>query len=332
MSRYIYPARAVAAALALSSAACGSSAFDCPDHEGEPVECADLPDVSGAIRFDDLGYSAGLGRVIAPLRADGVALIDPDSLAVTLLGGFGDAGSATEGAGLILVADRDAREVVAVDPASGDRVASASTAGGPDYVRYVETAGEVWVAEPGSGVEIFRLELDPPALTAVDSIPTPGGPEGLTVSPTRGAVYVHGPGGQIMVLDVEGRTVDATWNYDCLGSHGIPALDDERGLLLAGCADGGEVHLIDLQDGRDLGGHAVGGGAALMAFSAESGHFYSRGDPGSSIAVLAAGDGLELVGEVEGSESGHCLVADDRGQVWTGDEPGGKVLRIQDPF
>jgi hypothetical protein len=29
--------------------------------------------------------------------------------------------------------------------------------------------------------------------------------------------------------------------------------------------------------------------------------------------------------------AGHCLIADAEGNVWTGDEPGGEVVRIHDP-
>jgi hypothetical protein len=319
-------------AAALVAGCGGASSFDCPDRADGEAACAELPGVSGSVGFDDLAYSARLGRVLAPLRGDGVALVDPDSLEATMLAGFGDAGSAAEGAGLVLVADRDAGEIAAVDPATGDPVASAPTERRPDYVRYVEAAGEIWVTEPGSGVEIFRLDADAGEIARVASISTPGGPEGMAVSERRGEVYVHGPGGAILVLDIAGRAVTATWDYDCTSSHGIPALDDERGLLLAGCGADGEVHLIDVEDGRDLGGHATGGGESLMAFSAEAGHFYSRGDPGAPIAVLAAGDGLELLGEVQGSEKGHCLVADQRGDVWTGDEPGGQLIRIRDPY
>jgi hypothetical protein len=321
----------IIAPVAVLLAACGTSSFNCPDREGGPAACADLPGVSGSIRFDDLSYSAGLGRIIAPLRAKGVALIEPDGLDAAILGGFGDAGSAAEGAGVVLVTDRERGEVVAVDPASGERIASAPTARWPDYVRYVEATDEIWVTEPGAGIEIFRLDQDAAALDRVASVATPGGPEGIAVSATRREVYVHGPAA-LLVVDVDSRSVTATWSYDCAGTHGIPALDEQRGLLLAGCADNGEVHLIDLDSGRDLGGHATGGGAPLMAFSSVTGHFYSRGDPGTAIAVLAGGDGLDLLGQVEGSESGHCLIADASGNVWTGDEAGGQVVRIRDPF
>jgi hypothetical protein len=160
---------------------------------------------------------------------------------------------------------------------------------------------------------------------------TGGGPEGIAASPTRHRVYVHGPGPAIIALDTGTHQVTDRWPYACTGAHGIPALDDPAGLLLAGCGTGGEVHLLDVGgDGADLGKYVGGSGAALMAFSPTRGHLYARGDPGATIATLQPADGLSVLDTTTGSEAGHCLAADDRGHIWTGDEPGGRLLRLDD--
>jgi hypothetical protein len=99
-------------------------------------------------------------------------------------------------------------------------------------------------------------------------------------------------------------------------------------MLLAGCDRGG-VHLLDIEgdDGADLGGRGVGDGAPLMAFSTVTGRFYARSDPGGKIESFTAAEGLPEGSPLDGSERGHCLVADDRGSVWTGDAETGELVR-----
>ncbi len=315
---------------ALLLCACTAKPFDCVDVGA--AACADIPGVTGSVGWDDLAYDPERGRVIAATRGHGVvALVAVDSLEVTTIDGFGDAGSAAAAGGRVAVIDRAADEVVLVDPDSGERIAAA-TAHGPDYVRWAADVGELWVTEPGHGIEAFRIDADPPGLTSLGVFPTGGGPEGLVISAARHRGYVHGSSGVVIAVDTSTHAVSDRWVYACPSAHGIPALDDEDGLLLAGCGTGGEVHLLDLDDGGvDLGKHTVGSGAALMAYSPATGHLYARGDPGATIATLEPAVDMPLVGDLIGSESGHCLVADDSGHVWTGDEPGGRLLRIDDP-
>src|SRR4051812_19785887 len=89
----------------------------CSDPAG--VEAA-LERGSPGIGFDDLRYSPTLGRVLAPGgRAGVLALIDPDTLAVSTIAGFSGspeyagghdqgATSVDEGGGMLFVTDRDA--------------------------------------------------------------------------------------------------------------------------------------------------------------------------------------------------------------------------------
>ena len=58
--------------------------------------------------------------------------------------------------GLLFVVDRTALRLDVLDPASGKIVAGAALSSGPDYVRYVEKTGEIWVTEPDEDrIEIF---------------------------------------------------------------------------------------------------------------------------------------------------------------------------------
>ncbi len=141
------------AVLVMLAAACGSGGDEA---EARPDMVVELPGAEHPTDFDDLTYAAGLGRVLVPALDAGLYLIDPNTGEVTRFDDVGAVYSATEGDGTLLVADRDASTIAAVDPASGRTIATAETRATPDYVRYVAATNEVWVTEPGArGIEIF---------------------------------------------------------------------------------------------------------------------------------------------------------------------------------
>jgi hypothetical protein len=99
------------------------------------------------IGFDDLGFASTLRKVMVPGGRTGtLALIDPDSKNIEIIGGFSErAGyvgghgegitSSDSGRGLMYVTDRSARLLDIVDPQTKEIIASAQLASGPDYVR-----------------------------------------------------------------------------------------------------------------------------------------------------------------------------------------------------
>lgn len=321
----------IAAAAALG--ACGSS------QESAGVDAAahvvDLPDAADEIDFDDISYSPRLRRVLVPTGESGLYLVEPKSGKATRLEGADSVDSADEGRGLLFLLDREKQTISVIDPANGKRLSSASTAAPPDYVRYAPSTDEIWVSEPGAsppGIEVFALRDEPTATPRrVAFIAVPDGPEGLTINSPRRAAYTH-VGSDLVSIDLEQRTITSRWPTGCHGTHGFPRVDDRDGLALAGCADNGEVSLLDLDDqGRQLGRYKAGGGEALPAYSQPTGHFYARGDPGTRIATLEPSrDGLKLIREVEVPQNGHCLTADGLGHYWTCDADHGRVRRFDD--
>src|SRR5262249_48675346 len=122
------------------------------------------------IGFDDLGFAPTLRKVMVPGGSTGkLALIDPDSQNMEIIGGFseraGYSGGHGEGItsadacrGLIYVTDRSARLLDIVDPQAEKIIGSTRLASGPDYVRCVSETNEVWVTEPGAErIEIFSI-------------------------------------------------------------------------------------------------------------------------------------------------------------------------------
>src|SRR5215471_7450583 len=116
-----------------------------------------MPSGDSGIGFDDLRYSSALHRVLVPAGRTGTLdLVDPDTLAVTSIPGFGTVASYSgghddgptsvdEGNGVLYVTDRTAGKLDVVDPAAGRIVSSVALGSGPDYVRFVKTTNEVWV-------------------------------------------------------------------------------------------------------------------------------------------------------------------------------------------
>src|SRR6266849_4455432 len=119
-----------------------------------------LPGGEGGIGFDDMGFAPSIHKVLVPAgRSGNLDLIDPDTKQVTAIGGFssrksfgGGHGqgvtSADEGRGILFATDRDAKQLIVIDPKTLSIIATAPLASGPDYVRYVAATNEVWVTEP----------------------------------------------------------------------------------------------------------------------------------------------------------------------------------------
>ena len=162
-----------------------------------------FPGGSQGIGFDDLGFAPALRKVMVPGGWTGkLALIDPDSQKIEIIGGFsegaGYSGGHGEGItsadacrGLMYVTDRSGKLLDIVDPQANKIVASARLASGPDYVRFVRDTNEVWVTEPGAErIEIFTLSSENNAVpTHSGFIAVLGGPESLVIG--RGRAFTH---------------------------------------------------------------------------------------------------------------------------------------------
>lgn len=325
---------ALAAALALS---CGPARADAP----VPLS---LPGGAPGIGFDDLGFSARLGRVLVPAGRSGrLDLVDPRTRAVTAIEGFSASPHAERGHDFgvtsvdddgrrLLVTDRTARKLELVDPKARAIVGAAPLAGGPDYVRSVGP-GEVWVTEPDAEqIEIFRVpEGAHPKPIHAGTISVPGGPESLVVDRARGRAYANLWGGQTVAIDLAKRKLVARWDNGCKGSRGL-ALDGARGLLLVGCAEGA-ASVIGLSDGKLRGHLASGRGVDIIAYSPSSHHLFLPGGRSATMAILdVAGSGaLKLVETVPTAPGAHCVASDDAGHAWVCDPGAGRLLVVSDP-
>jgi DNA-binding beta-propeller fold protein YncE len=301
-----------------------------------------FPGGSQGIGFDDLAFAPGLRRVIVPGGGTGkLALIDPDSQKIEIIGGFseraGYSGGHGEGItsadacrGLVYVTDRSGKLLDIVDPQANKIVASARLASGPDYVRLVRDTNEVWVTEPGAQrIEIFTLSSENTAApTHSGFIAVPGGPESLVIG--HGRAFTHLWNGKTLAIDLRTRMIVERWANDCKGSRGI-ALDEKRGFLFAGC-DEGKLSVLDLKSGKLLSEASSGSGVDVIAYNQKLAHVYLPGAESATIAIVAISPNgaSKVLRTAETVEGAHCATVDDRDQVYVCDPVHGKILVFKD--
>jgi len=174
-------------------------------HARAAMESVTLPGGEGGVGLDDLRYARALQRVLVPAGRTGrLDLVDPVTGTVESIHGFAEAAagrsghgegttSADEGAGLVFAIDRTRLSLDVIDPGTRTIVASAPLAGGPDYVRFVASARELWVTEPDAEqIEVFRLpEGAAPMPERSGLVPVVGGPESLVIDDRRARAYSH---------------------------------------------------------------------------------------------------------------------------------------------
>jgi hypothetical protein len=304
-----------------------------------------LPGGAAGIGFDDLMFDAGLGRVIAPAgRTGNLDLIDPATLAVTAINGFAAASqfdgghdfgttSADAGGGLLFAIDRNASKVLVVDPARKVIVASAALGGTPDYLRYATLTRELWVTEPDTErIEVFAVpQGSSPVPAHVTFITVRGGPESMVIDGTRQAAYTHLWNGGTVAVDLRSRAIRATWPNGCAASRGI-ALDEPRGLLFAGCAEGKAVVLDVAHNGSQLASLSFGSGVDVISYNPALAHLYLPGTTSATMGIIGVGaqGALVLLGTADIPSGAHCVVADNHGQAWVCDPAHGQLLLVKD--
>ncbi len=306
-----------------------------------------LPGGAGGIGFDDLVFSDELHEVIVPAGRSGrVDLVDPGTRAIESIDGFSRAASrgrgheqgttsADAGAGYVFAIDRTRRTLAAVDPRAKRIVTRATLGGGPDYVRWVGAAHEVWVTEPGREVvETFRFDGgSPPRLTRTGAISVPGGPESLVVDAAHHRAYTNTFRDETVAIDVDSHAISARWPNHCRGARGI-ALDASRELVFVGCDEGKAVSLDVAHGGRTTGDAKAGEGVDGIAYSRALGHLYAPAADGANVTVIGVGPRgeLEALGTVAAAPEAHCAAADDRGNVYVCDPRRGQLLVFRDPY
>ncbi len=317
-------------------------AAGCRQTPPDGVAVVPLPDGRPGIGFDDLQFSKSYGVLAPGGRSGYLDLVDPVSRAVTAVSGFSreplhfaghdqGATAVAEGAGLLFVTDRTTQRLYVADATARQVVATAPVATSPDYVRYVPQTNELWVTEPDAEqIEVFTLAGSQPMHAAL--IQTPGGPESMVIDRTRDVAYTHLWGGATISVDVHTRAIVAQWSNGCGGSRGI-ALDEARGFVFAGCAEGRGT-VADVGNGGALVGtlDVPAMGVDVIDYAPSLGHLYLPGQFNGMMAIVGvdATGQLTLLQTVRTIGGAHCVVADDLGHAYVCDPDNGELLVYPD--
>ena len=329
-----------------------------PGDAGPLVVPVPLPDGNGGIGFDDLLYSPVLKKLIAPAgRTGDVDLVDPLTLAVTVLGGFskttmftlgkhrsGSTSADVEGSGHSLYAiDNETKTVRVVDLATKMITFTTMLAAAPDYARWIATTSELWVSGPNNpgvtasanpGIEIFTLPAGAAPVHAA-LIPISNGPEGMAVDNQRKRVYTDSFQGKTYSVDIAGRTVVETWSNGCPGLTVDLQVDEARGFVMVPCATPGRVAVLDAgHGGKMLGELSTGSGVDVCAYNATLHHFYMAGQTSADLSIvgISAAGVPTLLGKVPTTMGSQMVAADELGNAWVGDPGGGRLLKIRDTY
>lgn len=312
-----------------------------PEPAGDLVE---LPGGSPGIGFDDLRYSPSLHRVLVPGGRSGrLNLVNPDTLEVTSIPGLSQSSdysgghddgptSVDEARGRLFVTDRTSHELVMIDPVARTILGETGLNASPDYVRYVASRQELWIAEPSADqIEIFSWPDDDVMPVSVAIVPFPNGPESLVIDESRGRAYTHHWQGSTVAIELDTRKTVATWPNGCAASRGI-ALDEERGWLFAACSEG-TAAVIDVTSGELLSTLQKGAGFDVIGYAPELRHLYLAGSACDCLIIARVSNSgtLHLVERVPAPGESTCVTADDAGHAWVCDPEAGSLYRVDDP-
>ncbi len=310
-----------------------------------PSRTIAVPGGALGIGFDDMAYFPALHRVVVPAGQTGaLALIDPTSAVVTTIAGISAVQRAARGhgegttsaayaRGFVFASDRDAKQVVIVDPRAARVLGRVGLDAGPDYVRYLPSMHELWVTEPrAQQIEIFDVAFgSAPKLSRVGSIRVRGGPEALLFDEAHGFAYTNLWKRVTIAIGIRDRRVVARWRSGCAGPRGL-AMDAKSGFLFVGCAEGKAVVLDARHDGRVLATARTGKGVDIIDYDAVLRHLYVPGAISATLTVLHVGAAgrLAAVGVYRTARGAHCVVSDQHGHVFVCDPHAGRVLEIDD--
>jgi hypothetical protein len=304
-----------------------------------------VPGGEGGIGFDDLVFSGALGRFVVPGgRTGSVFLLDPATRRLEALGrlsklptwqgGHGQsATSADATADTLFVADRTSQRLFAI-PVHGDAPAAETPLeSGPDYVRWVEPTGEVWVTEPeASAIEVFRFQRGArPALVRAAKIAVPDGPESLVIDPAHGRAFTNTWHDRTLGIGLKDRAIGAQWSNGCKGARGLAA-DVEHGLLFVGCAEGAATVIDTAGKGRVTGKATTGAGVDIVAFAVGARRLYVPSGKAGTLEVFGVDDdgSLRSLRRLPAAMQSHCVAVDERGHVVVCDPRGGRLLLYED--
>jgi hypothetical protein len=159
------------------------------------------------------------------------------------------------------------------------------------------------------------------------------GPESLVIDSLRGRAYCNTWANESYAIDLKMRTVVSSWRNGCRDSRGL-ALDAKRGLLFAGCAEGGTT-VVDLAAGKIVSSAPSGPDVDSIGYSSSLGHLYVPAGGSAELWIYGVPDGgkVVLLGKVATAPDAHTVAFDPvSSAIFVGTPNHGAVLVTKDEF
>ena len=233
--------------------------------------------------FDHGDVDANSGRVfVAHTDFGTVDVIDADSLKVIAV-----IDRCTEGSGVlcaderrfVFAASRGSGRILLIDSDQTRAVGEVRVGPKPNGLAYAPSNDLLLVADVAADDQEARL-INVEHREVIRRTPLPGRPRWCVFDSKAGSflVNIREPA-SLISLSLSGEIADS-WPISSIGPHGLD-IDRERRRAFVAC-DGGQVIVIDLADGKVLGGIPISGSPDTIWFNPVRQHLYvAVGAPGT---------------------------------------------------
>jgi outer membrane protein assembly factor BamB len=295
------------------------------------------------VKMDYLAYDGRNERLWVPAgNTEQVDVIDLRSRKVTTVAwaepapaGHPERGpsSATVGAGVVWIGNRDDGKLCAFDALTLERGACVQLASPPDGLAYVGPTHELWATTPHDhSITVVNVAGGKPAKPVV--IKVDGVPEGYAVDAAHGVFYTNlEDKDRTLAIDIRTHDIRADYASGCgaPGPRGLALAGVDR-LLFVACTDGAATldlahqgaPISRLKTGEGVDGidyYAVG--RLLYVASAEAGTL--------SIARVSDDGALTVVATVPTAAGARNAVVDASGIAYVADSRQGQLIVVAPP-
>jgi len=218
----------------------------------------DLPQVEG--RIDHLALDGARQQLfVAALGNNTVEVLDlAKGVRARSLPGFHEPQGIVvlPDSGLVAVANGQSGDLVLLDARDGSVKRTVPLSEDADNVRYDAAARRLYVAHGSGAVSA----VDPASGQVVGEVRVAGHPESFQLERGGRRLYANVPAASgIAVIDVQARTLTATWPLAGAKANYPMALDEDGHRLFVGCRQPAKVLIYDTASGRQVGAFDISG-------------------------------------------------------------------------
>ena len=210
------------------------------------------------------------------------------------------------------ISDGGANEVVVFDRATLAKVTSVAAGTNPDGIIFEPKTRTVWAF---NGRSKNATVIDAETKAVVATVALPGKPEFPTVDGT-GTVFVNiEDKNEILKLNANSKTVEATWPIGAESPSGMAI--DVAGHRLFSVCDGNKMVVLDSKTGKVLATPTIGDGPDAAGYDAKNKLAFASGGDGTLSVVDAGKPGYPTIQTVKTQKGGRTMAFDEgNGKVY----------------